>query len=313
MKIIIVGPGAMGLLLYGLLNKTRQDIRVLDKDPERARRIKKDGVRIDGLMTMRLSDIPIGADPSEDKDADFWLICVKAYDTKNVVKSISPYVSERASVVSFQNGSGNIELLAEAFGASRVLLAVTSLGATLADEGHVHYTGEGEIVLGRMDGGMTVECKSLRELFQKAKIPLKLSKDVQAVLWSKLIINAGINAVSAITGLKNGQIMQVEGARRLAEQAITEAHKVAKRKRIKLLYDDVLAKAESICEATSGNVSSMLADIERRKPTEIDAINGAILRQAQSLGVKTPVNSFLFDAVKALESNYSRKLVPSSK
>lgn len=313
MKIIIVGPGAMGLLLYGLLQKTKQDVRILDKDPDRARRIKKDGIRIDGHWTSRWQDVPITADPSEYRDADFWFICVKAYDTKNVVKSIAPYVGERASVVSFQNGAGNIELLAEVFGTGRVLLAVASLGATLVDEGHVNYAGEGEIVLGRMDGAMTVDCKSLRELFQKAKVPVKLSRDVQAVLWSKLIINAGINAVAAITGLKNGQIMRTEGSRHLAEQAITEAHKVAKRKRIKLLYDDVLAKAESVCESTSGNTCSMLSDVQRRKPTEIDAINGAILRQAQSLGVKTPVNSFLFDAVKALESNYSRVPVPSSK
>ncbi|MFA5039340.1 MAG: 2-dehydropantoate 2-reductase [Candidatus Omnitrophota bacterium] len=305
MKIVIVGPGAMGLLLYGLLSKARQDVWVLDKSPERAGRLKKDGIRIEGVMNSRFQDVRFSAEPAEYRDADFWFVCVKSYDTKNVIKRIASHVSERASVVSFQNGVGNIELLTEAFGAGRVLLAVSSQGATLLGEGRVHYAGEGEIILGRVDGALTAQLKSLREFFQKARVPVKLSRDVQAVLWSKLIINAGINAVAAVTGLKNGRIMKIEGARRLAEQAITEAHRVAKRKRIKLLYDDVLAKAESVCEATSENISSMLADVLRKKPTEIDAINGAILRHAQSLGLKTPVNAFLVDVVKTLESNYS--------
>lgn len=297
------------MLLYGLFSKARNhDICILDKRPERAARIKKEGIRIEGLQDLKLDQVQISADPSDYAQADFWFVCVKSYDTKNVVRNISRHVSASAMVASFQNGAGNIELLAEAFGQGRVFLGVTSLGSTLIDEGRVRYAGEGEVVLGRMDGALPVELKALRELFQKAKVQVRLSRDIQSVLWSKLIINAGINAVSALTRLKNGQIMEKEGSRRIAEQAITEAHKVAKRKRIKLLYDDVLAKAESVCEATSENVSSMLSDVLNKKPTEIDAINGAILRQAQSLGVKTPVNAFLVDLIKTIENSYRQEV-----
>ena len=308
MKIVVVGPGAMGLLLYGLLSRTRHDVLVLDKDPARAASLAKNGVRIEGLWNAKFADVQITTDPATGKDADFWFVCVKSYDTKSVIRHISPHVSPQSCIVSFQNGAGNIELLSDAFGESRVILAVTNLGATLVEEGVSRYTGEGDVILGRVDGSLGVELKTLRELFQKAKLAVKLSRDIHAVLWSKLIINAGINAVAAVTRLKNGKIMACEGSRRIAEGAITEAHKVAKRKRIKLLYDDVLAKAESVCEATAENVSSMLADVLRKKPTEIDAINGAIVRQAQSLGIKTPVNAFLVDLVKTIESNYAQEV-----
>ncbi|MDD5574916.1 MAG: 2-dehydropantoate 2-reductase [Candidatus Omnitrophica bacterium] len=311
MKIVIVGPGAMGLLLYVVLTKTRHELWLLDKDRDRAARLKKDGVRIEGHLNARFQDVRVTADPAECRDADFWFVCVKSYDTKTVIRSIAPQAGTQGFIVSFQNGAGNIELLTDAFGAQRVILAVTNLGATLLTEGVSRYTGEGDVILGRVDGALGVEMKVLRELFQKAKLAVKLSRDINGVLWSKLVINAGINAVAAVTRLKNGRIMCCEGSRRVAEAAITEAHKVAKRKRIKLLYDDVLAKAESVCEATSENVSSMLADVLRRKPTEIDAINGAIVRHAQSLGVKTPVNAFLVDLVKTIESSYADEIIRS--
>jgi 2-dehydropantoate 2-reductase len=311
MKIVIVGPGAMGLLLYGLLSKTRHDLWLLDKNRERAARLKKDGLRIEGHLNARFEDVQATADPAECRDADIWFICVKSYDTKAVIRGIASHAGGHGLIVSFQNGAGNVELLSDAFGPSRVILAVTSLGATLLAEGTSRYTGEGDCILGRADGALGAEMKTLREFFGKARLPVKLSRDINGVLWSKLIINAGINAVSAVTRLKNGAIMRSEGSRRVAEAAITEAHKVAKRKRIKLLYDDVLARAESVCEATAENVSSMLADVMRKKPTEIDAINGAIVRHAQSLGVKTPVNALLVDLVKTIESSYADEVVRS--
>ncbi len=308
MKIVVVGPGAMGLLFYGLLSKTRHEVLVLDKNPARAALLAKNGIRIEGLMNAKFADVQITTDAAAGRDADFWFVCVKSYDTKSVIRAISSHVGAQGFIVSFQNGAGNIELLSDAFGESRVVLAVTNLGATLTEEGVSRYAGEGDVILGRADGSLGVELKTLRELFQKTKLSVKLSRDIHAVLWSKLIINAGINAVAAVTRLRNGRIMTYEGSRRIAEGAITEAHKVAKRKRIKLLYDDVLAKAESVCEATAENISSMLADVLRKKPTEIDAINGAIVRQAQSLGIKTPVNALLVDLIKTIESSYAQEV-----
>ncbi|MFH0877943.1 MAG: 2-dehydropantoate 2-reductase [Candidatus Omnitrophota bacterium] len=304
MKIVIVGPGAIGLLFAGLLSRSKEEIWILDHDTDRANRLKKEGFKIEGLTSVKVQAPCVASDPAAVRDADYWLVCVKAYDTKKVVKKISPSVKAGGYVLSLQNGLGNAEILSEALGPERVLVGVTSMGATLVSEGISRHAGEGETVIGRLNGGLGVELKELREVFQKAKIPVKISKDVKGVLWSKLIINVGINALTAITRQKNGKLIEHEGTRRILKEAVTEALKVAKRKRIKLLFDDVLAKTESVCEATAENVSSMLADVLRHKKTEIDFVNGAIVRQGESLGVKTTVNAFLVDLVKSIENGY---------
>ncbi len=311
MKIVIVGPGAIGLLLFSLLLRSKEEMWLLDKDEERAHRLKKNGIKVEGVSSLKAQNPKVTSDPKEVCDAVLWIICVKSYDTKNVIKRISDFVSSQALVLSLQNGVGNVELLSEAFGSQRVLVGVTNMGATLLDEGVVRHAGEGETVLGRLDGTMGAELRGIRELFQKSKIPLRLSKDPVGVLWSKLIINVGVNALSAITRLKNGRLIQFEGTRRILRDAITEAVKVAKRKRIKLIYDDMLAKAESVCEATADNISSMLADVLNRKKTEIDFLNGAIVRQGESLGIKTPVNELLVGLVKTIEASYSHEVSKS--
>jgi len=312
LKIVIVGPGAIGLLLYALLQRTKEDIWLLDKDRERAKRLKKDGARIEGLVALSLSDVRITSDPSELKDAGLWLVCVKSYDTRAAVNSFAAHVRKEASICSLQNGLGNLEVLEERFGEGRVLAGITQMGATRVAENAVRFCGEGETVFGRLDQTLSVGLKDLRELFVRAKLPVKISRDVTGVLWSKLVVNAGINALTAVLAVPNGVLLAHDGARQLMKAAVQEAFKVARRKRIKLLFDDPVAKAESVCEATSENRSSMLMDVLAQKKTEADAINGAIVRYGESLNVKTPVNAMLFDMVKAIESNYARRVTTSS-
>jgi len=147
--------------------------------------------------------------------------------------------------------------------------------------------------------------RSIREIFNKVGFETRISRDIKGLIWSKLLINVGINALTAVTRLNNGKLTEFEGTKRILREAVTEATKVAKRKRIKLIYDDPLAKVEAVCEATSANISSMLQDVLRKKRTEIDFLNGVIVRQAQELGIQAPVNSLLVDLVKTIESSYS--------
>jgi 2-dehydropantoate 2-reductase len=216
-----------------------------------------------------------------------------------------PLIDENTKVLTLQNGIGNIEIIAEAVGSEKVIGGVTNLGVTLIDEGKVRYAGRGETVIGRIDGKIPVEMRSLREIFNKAGLETRISRDIKGLLWSKLIINVGINALTAITRLNNGKLIEFEGTRRILREAVTEATKIAKRKRIKLIYDDPLAKVEAVCEATATNVSSMLQDVLRKKRTEIDFINGVIVRQGQELGIPTPANSILTDLVKTIEAGYN--------
>jgi len=182
---------------------------------------------------------------------------------------------------------------------------VTHLGATLLDVGMVRHAGKGETIIGRIDGKITPVMRGIRELFNKVGLETKISRDIKGLLWSKLIINAGINALTAITRLNNGKIVEFEGTRKILREAVSEAVRVAKRKRIKLIHDDPLAKVEAVCEATSGNVSSMLQDVLKKKRTEIDFINGVIVRQGQESGIPVPVNALLTDLVKTIEASYN--------
>jgi 2-dehydropantoate 2-reductase len=147
--------------------------------------------------------------------------------------------------------------------------------------------------------------RSLREVFNKSGLEMRLTQDIKGLLWSKLVISAGINALSAVTHLHNGGLLKYEGTRKILRGAVTEATRIAKRKRIKLVYDDPLAKAEAVCEATSGNISSMLQDVLLKKRTEIDFINGVVVRLGQELNIPVPYNAMLVDLVKTIEASYS--------
>lgn len=308
MKIVIVGPGAMGGLLAGFLTKSKEEIWFLDKNKERAELTSRGGFLIEGLSGSWSVKIKSTANPEEIGVADLVIICVKAYHTKEAVLHAKPMVGDDTMVLTLQNGIGNVEIISEVVGAEKVIGGVTNHGATLLEAGHIKHAGRGETVIGRIDGKIPVELRSIREIFNKSGFETRISRDIKGLLWSKLIINTGINALAAITRLPNGKLVEFPGTRRILRDAVSEATRVAKRKRIKLIYDDPLAKVEAVAEATSANICSMLQDVLREKRTEIDFINGVIVRQAQELGIPVPVNSLLVDLVKTVEAGYSSKV-----
>ena len=309
MKIVIVGPGAMGCLLAAFLSKSKEEIWILDKDKERAEKINKQGIILEGISGNLQSQVKITVDSKEIGLADVIIICVKSYDTKEAIMRAKSIVGENTEVLTLQNGIGNVEIIGEVVGGEKVIGGVTNEGATLLGIGSIKHAGRGETVIGRIDGKIPVQVRSIREIFNKVGFETRISRDIKGLLWSKLIINAGINALTAITRLNNGRLVEFEGTRKILREAVTEAVKIAKRKRIKLIYDDPLAKVEAVSEATAANVSSMLQDVLRKKRTEIDFINGVIVRQAQELGIPAPVNSILVDLVKTIESSYTLSVI----
>lgn len=295
----------MGTLLAAFLSKARQELWLLDKDKERAARIRQSGISVEGISGNWQAEVKITAIGHEIGEADLIIICVKSYDTKAAIMHAKAVVGDKTKVLTLQNGIGNIEIISEAVGSEKVIGGVTNLGATLLDTGKVRHAGRGETVIGRLDAKISVELRAIRELFNKAGLETRISRDIKGLLWSKLIINAGINALTAVTRLNNGRLIEFEGTRKILRDAVTEAIRVAKRKRIRLIYDDPLAKVEAVCEATATNVSSMLADVLRKRRTEIDFINGVIVRQGQESGIPVPVNSLLVNLVKTIEESYN--------
>lgn len=308
MKIVILGPGAIGCLVAAYLSKTKEDIWLLDKDKARAHKLQAQGISIEGTGTSWQAKVKVSADAKAVGEADVLIVCVKCYDTKTAVKSAKPCIGPRTYVLTLQNGLGNIENIGEIIGPDRLLAGITNQGSTLLGVGKVRHAGKGETIIGRIDGEFPVELRHIRDIFNKAGWETKITRDMKALLWSKLIINVGINVLTALTRLPNGKIVEYEGTRRLMREAVTEAVRVAKRKRVKLHYDDPLAKVESVCEATSSNICSMLQDVLSHRRTEVDYLNGVIVRHAQELGISAPVNTVLVELIKTIESSYNAQV-----
>lgn len=306
MKIAIVGSGALGSLLAALFSRAKADVTIFSRSKTRAEKLNRDGICVEGAAGKWKARLKASASFSEISGAGIVVLCVKSYDTKSVAGSFCPRLAEDTVVLSLQNGLGNIEIISEEIPETRVIGGMTNIGATLLDNGTVRYAGKGETVIGRLDGKVTAEMRPIRELFSSCGLELRISREIKNIIWSKLVLNAGINALSAVLRLPNGALVRSEGARRIMRAAVTEAVKVAKRKKIKLMYDDPLAKAEALCESTAANISSMLQDILAGRRTEIDAINGAIIRIAQESGIQVPVNALLNDMVKSIEDNYAK-------
>lgn len=302
----MVGPGAIGCLFAAYLAKSKEEIWLLGKNKEQTAKINECGIWLEGEDNPWQIKVKATFNPEDIGKADLILICVKSFHTKLTIEQIKPLLDQDTKILTLQNGIGNIEIISELAGQERVIAGVTNEGATLMDIGKIRHAGRGETIIGAIDGKTPVQMRAIREIFNKAGFECKMSRDIKSLLWSKLIINVGINALSAITRLPNGKLIEYEGTRRILRDAVTEATRIAKRKRIKLIFDDPLAKVEAVCEGTAGNLSSMLQDVLRKKRTEVDFINGVIVRLGQELGIDVPTNKFLLDLVKTIESSYAQ-------
>jgi len=305
MKIVVVGPGSIGCLIGAYLTKSKEEVWLLDKNKERAAKINESGINIESSSGSWQAKIKTTADTGNIGKADLIIICVKSFDTKQAIEGIKPLLSQDTKILTLQNGLGNIEIISEIAGEERVIAGVTNEGATLIDTGKIRHAGHGDTVIGTISGKTPVEMRAIREIFNKVGFETKMSRDIKGLLWSKLIINVGINALSALTRLPNGKLTEYEGTKRILREAVTEATRIAKRKRVKLIFEDPLAKVEAVCEGTSGNISSMLQDVLKKKRTEVDFINGVIVRLGQELGISVPTNRLLLDLIKTIESSYS--------
>lgn len=307
MRIAVVGPGAMGCLIAAFLkNRTKEEVWLIDHDSSRAEKLKTEGIAVEGISGSFSVKLNVAADPKETGPCDLVIICVKSYSTEEACREIKDLVFDKTRVLSLQNGIGNIQVLNDYFGAEKVIAGITNHGATLLGAGRVRHAGRGDTIIGRSGGKFQGAIREAANILTKAGFDTKVSRDIDAVIWSKVIINVGINALTGITRLNNGMLVEYEETKSVLRGAVQEATRIVKRKRIKLVYDDPIQKVESVCKATATNVSSMLQDILNQKKTEVDYINGAIVRQGKSLGIATPVNEVLTNLIKTVESSYDK-------
>lgn len=229
--------------------------------------------------------------------ASYALVLVKSWQTARAARQLAPYLDDHGLALTLQNGLGNREILAETLGARRVALGVATLGARLLGPGMVQSAGQGVISLGAHPG-----LGPLTNMLQSAGFVIETATDAAALLWGKLVINAAINPLTALLGVANGELLNRQPARKLLQSAAREAAAVAVAQGIRLPYPDPVVAAESIARRTAENYSSMLQDVQRGGPTEIDAICGAIVSAGEQTGVPTPINRTLHLLVSALQT-----------
>lgn len=306
MKLLVVGPGAMGSLFAARLKQAGNSVTLLDYIEERAEQINRQGVMVEGVSGEYRVEVPTvaGAIPEQ---PDLVLICVKSFKTREAGQTIAPWIGPEALIVTLQNGVGNLETLEDIFGKGRVLGGVTSEGATLLGPGKIRHAGTGETVVGP-GGDPASPVGQLVSAFNGAGFKCRSGENVMELIWGKLIINVGINALTAITRLKNGRLPELEGTRLIMEEAVEEAVAVAKAKNIQLPYSDPLGRVVDVCRATAENVASMLQDVRKEQMTEVDFINGAIVREGKTLGIPTPVNFTLTNLVQTIQETYRERM-----
>ncbi len=308
MNFLVVGPGAMGCLFAARLTLGGNNVALLDYKPERAKRISESGIRVTGVLGEYTVNVPTVTE-NIPFTPDFALIFVKANNTKKAGEEIIPFVGPETLIITLQNGLGNIEILEELFRNGNVLGGVTAQGSTLLEEGEIRHAGQGDTVISSM-GDKKDAPKKLVSIFNKSGIETNLKDNVQDLIWGKLIVNVGINALTAITRLKNGKIPSIKGTRGIMKEAVIEAAKIAYAKGINLPYRDPVQNVIKVAEATGENVSSMLQDVLKGKTTEVDMINGAIVKEAEKLGFSAPYNKTLTELVYAIQGTYKERLSP---
>lgn len=291
MKIAVVGAGAMGSLFGGRLSQSGHQVLLYDINREHIETIQTDGLVIEDLASGTQETCrPIATTQAEDlRVAEILIIFVKSAATEAVARQFSEITGVGTIAVTMQNGLGNEAILKKHFGEQRTAAGVTSQGATFIGPGRIRHAGRGPTHLCMSDRN-NEKLEDFVDALNQAGLDTELEENIEDLIWSKLIINVGINAVTALTGLPNGRLLEFPDCKALMADLVAEAVAVAEKRGVHLTYPDPLEMVYTVAEKTGGNRSSMLQDFDRKRQSEINFINGAILREAEALGLEVPAN-----------------------
>lgn len=311
MKIAIVGPGALGSLLAGLLARTGQSVTLIDYKPERAAQIDRQGIIIEegaGRETVR---VPATASLEGLAAPDLVVFCVKAYDTAAAAERVKPLVGEATLVLTLQNGLGNAEVLEGAFGPRNLLAGVTTQGVTLLAPGHVRRAGVGKAYVGWARPEREVEDPQLSAVCQAlsgAGVETQAMARIERYIWHKLILNAALNPLGALLRVRNGELLELAPCREVMAELIREAVATARLMGVLLPSLDYNAELEALLTQTKDNLCSMLQDVLKQRRTEVAYINGALGKTAEEVGFPLPVHSLIAALVEATEQSYATRV-----
>jgi len=307
-KIGIIGPGALGCLFASRLFLAASDqdsVLIIDHRDARADSLNQQGITYESSTCKLQLGITVSSKPAEIGSLDVLFSCVKSYDLNRSLEFITPLFSPSTLLIFLQNGISHLQYSEKS--QAIPVFATSSEGATRLGSGHIRHAGAGHTYLGFLspqDRMVHNQLDTIQNLLNKGGISCTVSTGIRSRIWAKLFINVGINALTAINNIPNGDLLTASTALTKLKGLVHEAEQVTKALKITIEEDPVSATL-NVCKQTAQNISSMLQDVRNHRPTEIDAINGAISRLGRDNGVPTPLNDAIIAQIKKIEKKYN--------
>jgi 2-dehydropantoate 2-reductase len=289
-----MGAGAVGCYYGAVLARAGHEVTLIGR-LQHVEAVQRSGLRLQTIDSDRHIQLRASTEPDAVRGAELVLFSVKSTDTEAAGKALAPHLERDAAILTLQNGVDNAERLAATLG-REVIPAVVYVAVEMAGAGHVRHHGRGELVI-----ASSKQSGAIAAAFGAAGVPVQTSDNVAGALWAKLIVNCAYNALSAITQLPYGRLVQGAGMPAVMRDVVDECLAVAQAAGVNV-PGDMHEAVRRIAQTMPGQYSSTAQDLTRAKKTEIDHLNGFVVRKGESLGVRTPVNRVLLALVKTLES-----------
>jgi 2-dehydropantoate 2-reductase len=290
MQVAVVGAGAVGCYYGGLLLRAGHEVTFIGRQPH-VDAINAHGLLLDTNAFKGHLPAKAATNATALASPDLVLVCVKSADTEQAGRSLAGHLRPETSVLSLQNGVDNAPRLSAVTGHA-IIPVVVYVGSERAGPGHVRHHGGGDLAI-----GPSAASEALAQTLQAAGIRITIADDIDKTLWSKLIINCAFNALSAVAGISYGPMLEVEGTRDVVTRAVQEAASVARASGVSI-SDDIIEQILKIPANMPNQMSSTAQDLARGKPSEIDFLNGYVVRKGAELGIPTPTNQALQVMVK---------------
>jgi len=302
MRTYMIGSGAMGSFYGGLLARAGFDVTLIDPRADHVDRIQRYGLIVEGVRGRHVVRLPAHTSHAGLPPADFTVIFTDANATKDAARTAAQVLVPDGFALTLQNGIGNVEALTAELGAGRVVAGVTMNSGALPEPGRAVYTNAGLTSIGELDGRNTSRLDEVARMLNAAGIETQVIAEPMAQIWSKFVLNCAINALTAITGLRSGEMYRTPEVNALQDRVIDEILMVVEGKGVRLAEPDPRKKIKAHCRVRY-NRPSMMQHIEQGRRTEIDALNGALVREAKALGLAVPYNEAVVAVVKGLEKS----------
>jgi 2-dehydropantoate 2-reductase len=295
MSVAVMGAGAVGCYYGGMLARAGHTVTLIGR-PQHVQAVQAQGLRMQTLSFDEAVPLRASTDASAVRGADLVLFAVKSPDTEAAGEQMRPHLAPGALVLCLQNGVDNAERLRAVLPDHAVAAAVVYVATEMAGPGHLRHHGRGELVI-----EPSIHSEAAAQALVAAGVPTEISDNVRGALWAKLVLNCAYNALSAVGRIAYGELVQRPGVTDLMADVVAECQAVAAADGVNI-PGDVAAAVRRIAETMPTQYSSTAQDLMRGKPSEIDHLNGYVVRRGAALGVPTPANRAMWVVVKLAES-----------